>query len=141
MSFLNKLRDAVTKMILKSPIHPIISQDIAILTLTDPQSGNYLSYPVGFEKMENAYLMIRRGKEICWKKFEHGAPVQLVLDGIKHEGWAVQFSESELDFTSVMSGSELVRKYLPEDYDHGTASISEWKSALADICVLKVKIS
>jgi len=141
MSFLNELRDAVTRVILKSPMHPIISQDTGILTLTDPQSGNYLSYPVGYEKMGDTYLVFRRRKENCWKKFEHGAPVRLKLEGKEYEGWAIQFGESEPNYASIMSESELAKKYLPDGYDHETASKSEKKIAMAGICILKVKIS
>ena len=141
MSLFNELRDAVTKGILKSPIHPLISQDTAILTLTDPKTGKYLSFPVNYEKRGDKYLVIHHGKENCWKKFKHGAPVQLILGGIKHNGWAVQFGEKEPDFPSILKESEIIKKYLPEGYDHVAASISERESALADICILKVKIS
>ncbi len=141
MPLFERLRNAVTKAILKSPARSLISRETAMLTFTDPQSGKYLTFPVIYEKIDNLILVFYPRKEACWKKFEHGAPVKIVIDGETYSGWAEVFDEKQTGFQPILSKSEMADQFLPEDSSREDYSFAELQAALTDICILKIKLS
>lgn len=95
MPILDTLKKPLEKMILNSPFHGLLSDDLALISFTDHHTGKRLAFPVEYLKENRFIRVLCPGKERCWKKFTYGAPVGILIRGKSYQGWAEIIDDAE----------------------------------------------
>jgi len=92
---LKPISDYLVRMILQSPFHKLIGEKTALIEFTSRQSGRVACQPIRYFRKGNIIqALCERGKD-WWKNIKDGAPVKLVLDGKKYQGWAEVIEETD----------------------------------------------
>jgi hypothetical protein len=89
---LNEVINPLVRLLIRSPLHPLISQRIALITFTGRRSGRRYTIPVA-DQLNGARLTITVGspeRKVWWRNLSgSGAPVELVVRGHPRSGRAV----------------------------------------------------
>jgi len=92
---LKPISDYIVRTILKSPFHMFIGNKTALIEFTSRQSGRVACQPIRYLRKDNVIrALCEKGKD-WWKNIKDGAPVKLVLDGKKYQGWAEVIEETD----------------------------------------------
>ena len=81
----------VMRAILQSPLHPLLSRWLLLLTFTGRQSGRRFTIPVGYQLEGDGVLTVTASeapKKQWWKNHRERAPVEILLRGEKRTGTA-----------------------------------------------------
>jgi len=82
------ITNLITKTILQSSFHIFIGKKTALIEFTSRQSGRFVRQPIHYFREDKIiHAFCEKGKD-WWKNIRGGAPVKLVLDGKKYQGWA-----------------------------------------------------
>ena len=81
------------KLILRSPIHGLISKNILLITFTGRKSGKSYQTPVSYSQRDGQVTIFTHAK--WWKNFVDGAPVTLRMQGRELMGTAVSIAEDK----------------------------------------------
>jgi hypothetical protein len=95
MPLLGNLKIPLEKIILKSPLHGLLSDDFAVISFSDPRTGKHLSFPVEYQKEKRFIRVICSRLETCWNKFFFGSPVEILIHGATYRGWAELIEDPE----------------------------------------------
>jgi len=71
----------VIRFILKSPLHPMMSDNTMLLTWTGSKSGKTFSTPVNFQRQGTQLVTTSTRKRTWWRSLRSGSPVTLLLQG------------------------------------------------------------
>src|SRR5436190_18584966 len=74
-------------VVLRSPLHRLLSKQLLLLTVTGRTSGKAYTFPVGYIREADA-IIILSGRHVWWKNLRGGAPVAVLLEGQRHTGRA-----------------------------------------------------
>ena len=115
---LEPISDLLTKIILQSPFHIFIDKKTALIEFTSRRSGRFELQPIHYLRKDNIIqALCEKGKD-WWKNLKSGAPVRLVLNGKKYQGWAEVIEEKDKIikewevFVRSLSGRSLMEKEL-----------------------------
>jgi hypothetical protein len=107
----NKTGNRVVRPLLRSPLHPLISGRLALITVTGRRSGREHTFPVGYTRRGNM-LEIHVGwpeRKRWWRNLRgEGAPVRVRIRGEDHVGHAVARGDEE---TGVIVDVDLRPRY------------------------------
>jgi hypothetical protein len=91
-TLLNRIINPVVRLLIRSPLHRLVSQRIALITYTGRRSGRRYTIPVGYQ-LAGTQLTITVGspeRKVWWRNLRGtGAPVELVVRGRPRRGRAV----------------------------------------------------
>ena len=90
LSIIHTLNPLMIK-ILKSPLHPMISRNIMLITFTGRKSRKRYTTPVSYIQEGDMVYCFTHGD--WWKNLQGGAPVSLRLRGQDWNGFALPVSE------------------------------------------------
>jgi deazaflavin-dependent oxidoreductase (nitroreductase family) len=76
--------------ILRSPLHPLLSRGLLLLSYTGRQSGRRLTIPLGYQRDGDAITVLasRARRKLWWRNFRAPAPVELRVRGRVLQGEA-----------------------------------------------------
>ncbi len=84
MSLLYKFINPPVKVLLKSPLHGLMSQNTLLLAFTGRKSGKPLSTPISYHISEGyAHCFTNRGF-VWWRNLLNGQTVELTIRGQRH---------------------------------------------------------
>lgn len=83
----NYLINPLMSLILRSPLHGLVSGRLMLLTFTGRKSGRQFTTPVGYIR-EDATTLYVLTESPWWKNMRDGAPVSVHLQGRKRPGRA-----------------------------------------------------
>lgn len=95
MSIINNLKSPLEKIILQSPLHGLLSGDLAVISFSDQRTGKHLSFSVEYQKEKRFIRIVCSRKETCWQKFVFGSPVEILIRGVTYRGWAEIIEDPE----------------------------------------------
>lgn len=72
--------NVVCKLVLRSPIHGVMSDKLALLTFTGRKTGRSYTTPVSYIVETDSTLLVAGGAP-WWKNLQTGAPVRIQLRG------------------------------------------------------------
>ncbi len=118
-----KILNPIVNTVLRSPLHPLMSEHSVVLDCTDRKSGNTRSFPAYYYRMgRKIFILVEKSTE-GWRNLRDGANVKLTVKGKHESGWAESVStekeinthlytllemipelESELDLTRDVKG-------------------------------------
>jgi hypothetical protein len=79
----NRSANPLVRLVLSSPLHPLLSRSLALITVTGLKSGRTYTFPVGY-KQEGDRVTIGVGwpeRKRWWRNLRGGAPVRVRLRG------------------------------------------------------------
>ena len=88
--------DPIMTNLLKSPLHPILSKGMMLVTVTGRKSGNAISTPVAYHRDGNTLWVISRREAKWWRNLRGGADVQVLVAGksLKGRGSIIEDEEA-----------------------------------------------
>ena len=89
---LNRTGNQLVRLVLRSPLHSLLSGNLALITVTGRRTGLEHTFPVAYEQ-DGDKLTINVGapeRKRWWRNLEEpGAPVQIRLRGTTQTGHAL----------------------------------------------------
>ena len=141
----DNLADPLVKFILQSSAHRLISEDYAVIWFTDSSSGNELSFPVKYLRNRDEIIIVCRREGSCWKKFNHGSPINILIEGSKYHGWAEFFQfriEKHSELISLLEPKAgFFEQILTGREKKNSMDSSKIGDALSRVIFLKIKIT
>jgi hypothetical protein len=94
--------------ILRSPLHPLLSSGLMLLSYTGRRSGRRIEIPVGYQRSGSTLTVLatRARRKQWWRNFGEPAPVELLVRGRALRG----------DARLVPAGSEAFRVALESSF-------------------------
>ncbi|OGN83288.1 MAG: hypothetical protein A2X23_12265 [Chloroflexi bacterium GWC2_73_18] len=85
---LRRAGNAFVRLLLRSPLHPILSGAVMLVSVRGRVSGREFSLPVQYARAErNLYVWVGgHDRKTWWRNLEGGAPVKVRLAGVDLEG-------------------------------------------------------
>src|SRR3954468_20874053 len=90
MWFLNRLINPLVRMLLRSPLHPLLSRRLVLLRVTGRRTGRTFEIPVGYVG-EASGLVVTVGapeRKQWWRNISESTPVTVILRGRARTGVA-----------------------------------------------------
>jgi hypothetical protein len=89
-ALLNRSGNRLVRLLLRSPLHPLVSRRLTLITVTGRRTGREHTLPVGYresgERLTIPVLWPER--KLWWRNLRDGAPVRLRLRGVDRNGEA-----------------------------------------------------
>ena len=121
----------VMRMILRSPLHPLMSSSLMLITFTGRKSGKVYSTPVRYLRTANSIQCFTSADTKWWRNLRGGAEVTLTIQGEDRRFYA-NVIENDPDKTR-----EALRHYLtvfPQDAAYHDVKLKADKSpVMADL--------
>jgi len=86
----NRTGNRAVALFLRSPLHRVVSGQLALVTVTGRRSGRDYTFPVGYRR-DGELITIPVGwpeRKLWWRNLRGGAPVRLRLSSEDHSGHA-----------------------------------------------------
>jgi F420H(2)-dependent quinone reductase len=86
----NRSGNRVVALLLRSPLHPLVSRQLALITVTGRRSGRQHTLPVGYKQSDERLTIpvLWPQRKLWWRNLRDGAPVRLRLRGADRGGQA-----------------------------------------------------
>src|SRR3990172_6154709 len=98
------------KLLLRSPVHGMISKTIMQITFTGRKSGKKYTTPVSYSQYDDQVYVFTHAA--WWKNLRGGAAVTLHIRGQESQGWAEPVAE---DKQAVAAGLTAHLRKVPSD--------------------------
>lgn len=97
----NRTANPVVKVILSSPLHPLLSRGLALITVTGSRSGRRYTFPVGY-RQEGDRVTVNVGwpeRKRWWRNLRYGGTVEMRIRGHRHSGQAQSHGDERAGVT------------------------------------------
>jgi F420H(2)-dependent quinone reductase len=86
----NRTGNRAVELLLRSPLHPVVSRQLALITVTGRRSGHDYTFPVGYRRTGDRVTIpvMWPARKVWWRNLQGGARVRLRLAGEQHSGLA-----------------------------------------------------
>jgi deazaflavin-dependent oxidoreductase (nitroreductase family) len=98
------------KLVLRSPVHRVVSKTVLLLTFTGRKSGKTYTTPVSYSQHGDWVYVFTHST--WWKNLRSGRPVILRIQGRELQGWAEPVDD---DKQAVAAGLTAHLKKVPSD--------------------------
>ncbi len=114
MWFMNKILNPLVRLILRSPLHKLMSDTLLIITCCGRKTGREYSLPVQYAQSGNIIYIVpgMPEKKTWWRNLKEASPVQLSLRGQSVAGKAVVL-KPETDSEEILAGVGLYLRRFP----------------------------
>jgi hypothetical protein len=145
MPILDNLKNPLEKIILKSPLHGLLSEDLALVSFTDHRTGKKLSFAVEYQREKRFVRIVCSRKENCWRKFTFGSPIEITIKGTNYHGWAEIIEDRE----EMIKEWKALFRHRPETAkelgielsESGEIEIPDSAEILSEYAILRIDIS
>jgi len=86
----NRTANPLVKAVLSSPLHPMLSRDLALITVTGRRSGRRYTFPVGYNQ-DGDRIRVNVGwpeRKSWWRNLTDGGRVEMRIRGQRRAGHA-----------------------------------------------------
>ena len=97
----NRTANPLIALLLRSPLHPLVSRRLTLITVTGRRSGRTFRFPVGYEQ-DGETVTIEVGwpkRKRWWRNLREGGRVRLWLRGEEREGEAIARGDEQSGVT------------------------------------------
>ena len=114
MWFMNKILNPLVHLILRSPLHGMMSATLLLVTYAGRKSGKEYTLPVQYVQDERIIYIVPGApeKKTWWRNFRHSHPVQLWLKGKSVTGEAIVL-DGDVEAEEVMRALNLYLQRFP----------------------------
>jgi deazaflavin-dependent oxidoreductase (nitroreductase family) len=150
MWFMNKIVNPLVSLILRSPLHKLMSDTLLVITCCGRKTGREYSLPVQYAQAGNIIYIVPGMPEqkTWWRNLKDAAPVRLTVRGQSLSGTGVVL-KPEADSEAILEGFGLYLRCFPAliKYHHvgveadGSFNAGELRQAAMQAVVLRVEVS
>ncbi len=131
------------KLVLRSPVHGIVSKTILLITFTGRKSGKTYTTPVSYSQNGDQVYIFSHAD--WWKNLRSGAPVSLRIQGRELQGLAEAVAE---DKSAVATGLAAHLRKVPSDAryydvtfdDHRNPRAEEVEKAAQSVVMIRIRL-
>jgi deazaflavin-dependent oxidoreductase (nitroreductase family) len=131
------------KMVLRSPVHGMVSKTVLLITFTGRKSGKTYTTPVDYSQDGDQVYIFTHAN--WWKNLRGGAPVMLRIQGRELEGLAEAVAE---DKQAVAAGLATHLRKVPSDAryygitfdDRGNPRAEEVEKSAQTVVMIRVRL-
>ena len=87
----NRTANPVVRAVLSSPLHPLLSRELALITIIGRRSGRRYTLPVGY-RQDGDRVLINVGwpeRKRWWRNLRHAGQVEMRIQGTRRTGRAL----------------------------------------------------
>ena len=84
--FIKAVGNPFMKLILKSPLHRVMSKNTAVISVTGRKTGKVYSFPVNYQRDGDTVWIVSLRDRSWWKNLRKGARITIRLAGREIEG-------------------------------------------------------
>jgi hypothetical protein len=88
INLMNSLANPFVKLLARSPLHNLMDEKVVLITYTGRKSGKTNTVPVNYLLVNKTLHIISLRNRNWWRNLKGGASVEVLLKGIKQNGWA-----------------------------------------------------
>ena len=88
-----KVINPVVELLLRSPLHPLLSDNLMLISFTGRKSGTEYTTPVGYWRKDGNIIVTTHSP--WWRNLKGGARVEVQLQGQRREGMATPHPDPE----------------------------------------------
>jgi len=91
----NQTANRLVRGLLRTPLHPLVSGRLALITVTGRRSGRRFTFPVAYTRDGDA-VVIEVGwpdRKVWWRNLRDGGEVRMRLRGVERTGHARAYGE------------------------------------------------
>jgi hypothetical protein len=141
--FVYSVVNPIVSLLLRSPLHGLASDDLALITFTGRVSGKEYTTPVGYHELDDGRTLVLTHSD-WWKNLRGGEPVTLRVRGEDREAVATPESDPEVVADDLRALAEHVGpgnlRRLGLDYDgEGVPSRAALREAAEETVILEVE--
>jgi deazaflavin-dependent oxidoreductase (nitroreductase family) len=131
------------KLILRSPLHGLISKYILLITFTGRKSGKTYTTPVSYSQQEDQVIIFTHAN--WWKNLRGGAPVTLRIRGREFQGLAEPVVEDKQTIAARLMEhlrkSPFDARYYDVTLDEdGNPNATEVEQAVQTVVMIRVRL-
>ncbi len=131
------------KLVLRSPVHGIVSKTVLLITFTGRKSGKTYTTPVSYSQNGDQVYIFTHAD--WWKNLRSGAPVSLRIQGRELQGLAEAVAE---DKSAVATGLAAHLRKVPSDAryydvtfdDHRNPRAEEIEKAAQSVVMIRIRL-
>lgn len=134
--------------ILRSPLHPLLSFGLMLISFEGRKTGRRYSFPVGYQQRGGTITVLasRAQRKSWWRNFREPRPVEVLVRGRRLEGLGRLLSGDTEEFRGAV---EATFRRLPRlagqfgiAYERGQPIREEqWRTIVAEGAVVRVELS
>ena len=86
----NRTGNQLVRLLLQSPLHPVVSRRLALITVTGRRSGRDFTFPVGYRQDGDrvTITVMWPERKVWWRNLRGGGRVRIRLRGEQRTGHA-----------------------------------------------------
>ena len=131
------------KLVLRSPVHGIVSKTVLLITFTGRKSGKTYTTPVSYSQNGDQVYVFTHAD--WWKNLHSGASVSLLIQGRELQGLAEAVAE---DKGAVAAGLATHLRKVPSDAryygvtfdDHRNPRAEEIEKAAQSVVMIRIRL-
>jgi len=132
------------KLLLRSPLHGVISKYLLLITFTGRKSGKTYTTPVSYAQEDGQVTIFTHAN--WWKNQRGGAPVSLRLQGRDVQGLAEPFAEDKQEIAEALASHLRKSPFDARYYDvtideNGNPNLEEVERAVQSVTMIRVQLS
>lgn len=87
-TMMNKFINPILKLVLRSPLHGLVSRNLMLITFTGRKSHHIYTTPVEYQRVGDTIMVLSRKGRAWWKNLQGGVPVTVNVHGQELRGQA-----------------------------------------------------
>ena len=135
--------NSAMKLVLRSPVHGMVSKNILLITFTGRKSGKTYTTPVSYSQHGDQVYVFTHAD--WWRNLRGGTPVTLRLRGREIQGLAEPVAE---DKQAIAAGLTAHLRKVPGDArfygvtfdEHGNPRAEEVEKAVQTVVMLRIRL-
>ena len=143
-NLVNRIGNEFMKVILRSPLHGMLSGSTLLITVTGRKSGKAFTTPVNYVRQGDVLTITSLRERTWWRNLRGGGPVALRLQGQEVKGSATVAQDDPgvaAGLTTYLSQVPQYAKYLGVALDsNGQPCAQDIARVAQDRVVIKVKL-
>jgi deazaflavin-dependent oxidoreductase (nitroreductase family) len=131
------------KLVLRSPVHAMVSKNLLLITFTGRKSGKSYTTPVSYSQQDGQVTIFTHAN--WWKNLRNGAPVTLRLRGRDIQGLAEPVAEDKQAIAEALSmhlrEAPFDARYYGVTFDeNGNPGVEEVERAVQSVVMLRIHL-
>lgn len=142
--FFGKIWNPILNTILRSPLHPLMSEHSLVIRYMGRESGKEHSFPAYYQQSGSTVQVLVEKAEDWWRSLKNGANVKVVIKGAEFSGWAEAIQDHQLvqeHFSQLLNLiPELSAELDIRKTENGTFAVEDVEKQLQQLGLLNITL-
>jgi deazaflavin-dependent oxidoreductase (nitroreductase family) len=150
MWFMNKIANPFVRLVLRSPLHGLMSAELLLITYRGKKSGKGYTLPVQYAQAGKKIYIIPGWpqKKTWWRNLKGGLPVKITLRGQEVAGNGIVLEQPQ-DAAEILFGmqqklhnsAQLAKMYNVRFETDGSLNAEDLRQAAAGVIMIRVELA